>query len=42
VAVDIVVLTPSTIATERDLAGSIVGAVAREGVVLYGSRAALS
>jgi excisionase family DNA binding protein len=42
VAVDIVVLTPSTIATERDLAGSIVGAVAREGVVLYGSRAALA
>ena len=42
VAVDIVVLTPSTIATERDLAGSIVGAVAREGVVLYVSRAALS
>jgi excisionase family DNA binding protein len=42
VAVDIVVLTPSTIATERGLAGAIVGAVAREGVVLYGSRAALS
>ena len=42
VAVDIVVLTPSTIATERDLAGSISRAVAHEGVVLYGSRAALA
>ena len=37
VAVDIVVLTPSLIAAEGDLAGSIVGAVAREGVLLYGS-----
>jgi hypothetical protein len=40
--VDIVVLTPAIIATERDLAGSIARAVAREGVVLYGSRAALT
>jgi hypothetical protein len=42
VAVDIVVLTPSIIATERHLTGSVVRAVAREGVVLYGSRAALA
>ena len=42
VAVDIVVLTPTIIATERDLAGSIAHAVAREGVVLYGSRTALA
>jgi len=42
IAVDIVVLTPAIIATERDLAGSIARAVAREGVVLYGSRAALT
>ena len=40
VAVDIVVLTPSLIAAEHDLAGSIVGAVGREGVLLYGSRTA--
>jgi excisionase family DNA binding protein len=42
VAVDIVVLTPSIIATERDLRGSIARAVAREGVVLYGPPAALA
>jgi predicted nucleotidyltransferase len=42
VAVDIVVLTPSIIAAERDLPGSISRAVAHEGVVLYGSRAALA
>ncbi len=42
VAVDIVVLTPSSIAAEQDLAGSIAGAVAREGVFLYGSPAALA
>jgi excisionase family DNA binding protein len=42
VAVDIVVLTPSVIAAERDLTGSIARAVAHEGVVLYGSRAALA
>jgi hypothetical protein len=42
VAVDIVVLTPSIIAAARDLTGSIVRAVAREGIVLYGSRAALA
>jgi excisionase family DNA binding protein len=42
IAVDIVVLTPAIIATERVLTGSIARAVAREGVVLYGSRAALA
>jgi excisionase family DNA binding protein len=42
VAVDIVVLTPSIITAERDLPGPISRAVAREGVVLYGSRAALA
>jgi excisionase family DNA binding protein len=42
IAVDIVVLTPAIIATERELAGSIGHAVTREGVVLYGSRAALA
>jgi excisionase family DNA binding protein len=42
VAVDIVVLTPSIIAAERDLTGSIASAVAREGVVLYGSAAAVA
>jgi excisionase family DNA binding protein len=42
VAVDIVVLTPSIIATERNLMGSVAHAVAREGVVLYGSRTALA
>lgn len=42
VAVDIVVLTPSIISTERDLTGSIARAVSREGVVLYGHPAALA
>jgi excisionase family DNA binding protein len=42
VAVDIVVLTPSIISAERDLTGSIVRAVSREGVFLYGSPAALA
>jgi excisionase family DNA binding protein len=42
VAVDIVVLTPAIIASERDVTGSIASAVAREGVVLYGSRTALA
>jgi excisionase family DNA binding protein len=42
VAVDIVVLTPSIIAAERVLTGSFARAVAREGVLLYGSRAALA
>jgi excisionase family DNA binding protein len=42
VAVDIVVLTPSLMAAERDLTGSIVRAVSREGVFLYGSPAALA
>ncbi len=42
VAVDIVVLTPSIIAAERDLAGSIAREVSREGVSLYGSPAALA
>ena len=42
VGVDIVVLTPSIIAAERDLAGSVVRAVIREGVVLYGSRDVLA
>ena len=42
VAVDIVVLTPSIITAERDLPCSISRAVAHEGVVLYGSRAALA
>jgi len=40
VAVDIVVLTPSLIAAERDLVGSIARAIAREGVFVYGSAAA--
>lgn len=40
VAVDIVVITPSILAAERDLPGSIAGAVSREGVFLYGSPAA--
>ena len=39
VAVDIVVLTPSIIAAEQDLTGSIARAVSREGVFLYGSPA---
>jgi excisionase family DNA binding protein len=42
VAVDIVVLTPSIMAAERDLTGSIARAVSREGVFLYGSAAALT
>jgi excisionase family DNA binding protein len=42
VAVDIVVLTPSIVAAERDLAGSIARAVSREGVFLHGSPAALA
>lgn len=42
VAVDIVVLTPSILSAEQDLAGSIARAVAREGVSLYGSPAALA
>jgi excisionase family DNA binding protein len=42
VAVDIVVLTPSILVAERDLAGSIAREVAREGVSLYGSPAALA
>jgi hypothetical protein len=37
VAVDIVVLTPSIIAAEHELAGSVARAVARDGVFLYGS-----
>lgn len=37
VGVDIVVLTPHIIAAERDLVGSIAGAVARDGVRVYGS-----
>lgn len=36
-AVDIVVLTPSLLAAERDLAGSIVRAVVRDGVAVHGS-----
>ena len=39
VAVDIVVLTPSLIAAEGDLVGSIARAVSREGVFVYGSSA---
>ena len=42
VAVDIVVVTPSLMAAEQDLMGSIVRAVSREGVFLYGSPAALA
>ena len=42
VAVDIVVLTPSIIAAEQDLTGSIARAVSREGVFLYGSPAAVA
>jgi predicted nucleotidyltransferase len=42
VAVDIVVLTRSIIATERDLTGSIARAVSREGAILCGSPAALA
>lgn len=36
VGVDVVVLTPQLIATERDLVGSMARAVVREGVALYG------
>jgi excisionase family DNA binding protein len=42
VAVDIVVLTPSLIAAEQDLTGSIARAVSREGVFVYGSPAAVA
>jgi uncharacterized protein len=42
VAVDIVVVTPSLMAAEQDLMGSIVRAVSREGVFLYGSPAAIA
>lgn len=42
VAVDIVVLTPSIMSAEKDLTGSVARAVSREGVVLYGSPAALA
>jgi predicted nucleotidyltransferase len=42
VAVDIVVLTPSIMSAERDLAGSIAREASREGVALYGSSAALA
>ena len=42
VAVDIVVLTPSLIAAERELTGSIVRAVSRDGVFVYGSPAAVA
>lgn len=37
VGVDLVVLTPRLISTERDLVGSIARAVVREGVPVYGS-----
>jgi excisionase family DNA binding protein len=37
VGVDIVVLTPSMIAAERDLPGSITRRIVRDGVTLYGS-----
>jgi excisionase family DNA binding protein len=37
VGVDVVVLTPQIIATERELVGSIARSVAREGVAVYGS-----
>ncbi len=42
VAVDIVVVTPSILAAERDLTGSIARAVSREGVFLFGSPAAVA
>ena len=42
VAVDIVVLTPAIMSAERDLAGSIVREVSREGVSLYGPSAVLA
>jgi excisionase family DNA binding protein len=37
IGVDVVVLTPRTIAAERDLPGSIARAVIRDGVQVYGS-----
>ncbi len=37
IGVDIVVLTPSMLGSERDLAGSVVRAVSRDGVVVYES-----
>ncbi len=39
IGVDVVVLTPRIIAAERDVAGSIVRAVMREGVPVFGSAA---
>ena len=42
VAVDIVVVTPSLMAAEQDLMGSIARAVSREGVFVFGSPAALA
>ena len=39
VGVDVVVLTPRLISAERNLVGSIVRAVVREGVAVYGSAA---
>lgn len=39
VGVEIVVLTPSIIASERDLVGSITRAIVREGVAVHGSPA---
>ena len=42
VAVDIVVLTPSLMAAEGDLAGSVARTVSQEGVFLYGSPAAIA
>lgn len=40
IAVDIVVVTPSIMSTERELAGSVARTLSREGVLLYGSPAA--
>jgi hypothetical protein len=37
VGVDVVVLTPQIIATERELVGSISRSIVREGVMVYGS-----
>lgn len=42
VAVDIVVVTPSIMAAEQDLIGSIARVVAKEGVLLFGSPAAVA
>lgn len=39
VGVDVVVLTPQIIASERELVGSVARCVAREGVAVYGSAA---